>query len=72
MNIRHLTRLPNTVSTKIENHSTTFRLWFMYCNFSPYSSDASGYARDGSGIASHVWTLDELVGLLGTPESVSA
>jgi hypothetical protein len=39
-------------------------LYFMYY-YSAYASDASRDASDGSGIADHVWSIDEIVGLPG-------
>ena len=71
MNVRRLTRLTNGFSKKIENHGHAIALHYMYYNFVRKHQTLTK-ARGGlhttpamaAGVADHVWTLEEVVGLL--------
>lgn len=75
MNIRRLTRLTNGFSKKIENHRHALALHYMYYNFCRKHQTLTK-ARGGlhttpamaAGVADHVWTLEEVVGLLEASE----
>ncbi len=77
MNVRRLTRLTNGFSKKIENHRHALALHYMYYNFCRKHQTLTK-ARGGlhttpamaAGVADHVWTLEEVVGLLGAREAV--
>ena len=68
MGMRRFTRLTNGFSKKVENHAASVALHFMYTNFArPHKSLANPYPRTpamAAGLADHVWTLEEVAGLL--------
>ena len=64
MNMRRFTRLTNAHSKKVENHRYALSLYFMYYNFARIHSTLRVTPAMQAGIADHVWTLDEIVGLL--------
>ena len=64
MSIRRFTRLTNAFSKKVENHAAAVALWFMYYNFCRIHQTLRVTPAMEAGISNHVWTLDELVGLL--------
>jgi IS1 family transposase len=64
MSIRRFTRLTNAFSKKVENHAAAVALWFMYYNFCRVHQTLRVTPAMEAGIANHIWTLDELVGLL--------
>jgi hypothetical protein len=70
MGMRRFTRLTNAFSKKIENLDAAVSLHFMHYNFArPHQTlkQANGYRRTpamAAGIADHVWTVEEIVGLL--------
>ena len=68
MNMRRFTRLTNAFSKKLENLEYTLALHYMYYNFArPHKSLANPYPTTpamAAGIANHIWTIDEIVGLM--------
>ena len=68
MNMRRFTRLTNAFSKKIENLSSAVSLHYIVYNFArPHSALANPYPRTpamAAGVADHVWTLQEVAGLL--------
>ncbi len=68
MSMRRFTRLTNAFSKKVENHRAAVALHFMYCNFArPHRSLANPYQRTpamAAGISDHIWTCEEIAGLL--------
>jgi hypothetical protein len=65
MGMRRFTRLTNGFSKKIENHIASIVLHYMHYNFCRiHSSGLAGYSSIGAGISDHLWTLEELIGLL--------
>lgn len=68
MSMRRFTRLTNGFSKKIENHMYALALYFMYYNFArPHKSLANPYPRTpamASGIANHIWTVEEIISLV--------
>lgn len=68
MGMRRFTRLTNGFSKKVENHTAAIALHFMYVNFArPHKALANPYARTpamAAGLADHVWTCEEIAGLL--------
>jgi IS1 family transposase len=80
MGMRRFTRLTNAFSKKVENLAHAVSLHYMYYNFGrPHQSLALENPNGGprikrtpamaAGIADHVWTLSEIVGLLDVSES---
>lgn len=67
--MRRFTRLTNGFSKKAENLAAAVGLHFMHYNFArPHKSLASPYPRTpamAAGVTDHVWSVDEIVGLLG-------
>ncbi len=70
MSIRRFTRLTNAFSKKIENHAAAVAIWFMYYNFCRVHSTLRVTPAMESEISNHVWTIEELCGLL--PKQVSS
>ena len=68
MSMRRFTRLTNAFSKKLENHTYALALYFMHYNFvRPHASLANPYPRTpamASGIANHIWTVEEIVKLV--------
>jgi len=74
MCIRRFTRLTNAFSKKLENHVLALALYFMHYNFCrPHKTLANPYPRTpamASGIANHIWTVEEIVSLTWTIKHV--
>jgi len=64
MSMRRFTRLTNGFSKKVENHEAAVALHFMYYNFARVHMSLRVTPAMEAGIADHVWTLQEIVGLL--------
>ncbi|MGH7667203.1 MAG: IS1 family transposase [Candidatus Dormibacteria bacterium] len=68
MGMRRFTRLTNGFSKKAENLAAAVSLHFMHYNFArPHSSLANPYPRTpamAAGVTDHVWSVEEIVGLL--------
>jgi IS1 family transposase len=62
--MRRFTRLTNGFSKKIENHGHAVALHIMYYNFVRVHKTLRVTPAMEAGIADHVWTMEELVGLL--------
>jgi IS1 family transposase len=72
MGIRRFTRLTNGFSKKIENHSAAVALWFAYYNFCRVHSSIRVTPAMEAKITNHVWTIEELVGLLQCENSTTS
>jgi IS1 family transposase len=64
MSIRRFTRLTNAFSKKIENHAAMVSLYFMFYNFGRVHQTLRVTPAMEAGIADHVWSIEEIVGLL--------
>jgi IS1 family transposase len=64
MGMRRFTRLTNAFSKKVENHMAAVALHFVYYNFCRVHQTLKTTPAMASGLADHVWTIEELVGLL--------
>ena len=64
MSMRRFTRLTNAFSKKLENHAAMVALFFMYYNFGRVHQTLRVTPAMESGIAQHVWSIDEIVELL--------
>jgi hypothetical protein len=69
MGMRRFTRLTNAFSTKVENHRHMVALFFLYYNFCRVHSTLRVTPAMESGLSDHVWTIEELCGLLPQPIS---
>ena len=65
MSMRRFTRLTNAFSKKLENHAAMVSLYFMYYNFGRVHQTLRVTPAMEAGIANHVWSIEEIVGLLG-------
>lgn len=74
MSIRRFTRLTNGHSKKLENHTAAVSLHFFFYNFCRPNSALGKKVTPAmaAGVSDHVWTLDELIGLLEDAERVPA
>ena len=64
MSMRRFTRLTNAFSKKVENHAAAVALYFMYYNFARIHQTLRVTPAMEAGIADHVWSIEEIVGLL--------
>ena len=64
MSMRRYTRLTNAHSKKIENHIHAFAMFTMFYNFCRIHSSLRVTPAMASGVSDHVWSLEEIVGLL--------
>ena len=61
MGMRRMTRLTNAFSKKWENLQAAYSLWFAYYNFCRRHQTLRVTPAMETGIADHVWTLEELI-----------
>jgi IS1 family transposase len=64
MSMRRFTRLTNAFSKKIENHAYSVALHFMHYNFCRIHKTLRVTPAMEAGLSDHVWSLEELAGLL--------
>jgi IS1 family transposase len=64
MGMRRFTRLTNGFSKKIENHFYAVAIHFMHYNFCRVHKTLRVTPAMEAGIADHVWTIEELLGML--------
>jgi IS1 family transposase len=64
MHMRRFTRLTNAFSKKVENHVAAIALHYMHYNFCRVHKTIRVTPAMEAGIADHVWTVEELAGLL--------
>ena len=64
MGMRRFTRLTNGFSKKLENHGHQVALYFMHYNFCRVHKTLRVTPAMEAGLTDHVWTLEELCGLL--------
>ncbi len=72
MHMRRFTRLTNASSKKLENHTAAIALHFMFYNFCRVHKTLRVTPAMEAGLAAHVWSLEEIVGLLGAAEKKAA
>jgi|SRR5208283_2865015 len=65
MSNRRFTRLTNAFSKKLENHAASVAVFVMYYNFCRIHQTLRVTPAMAAGVADHVWSLEELVSLLG-------
>jgi IS1 family transposase len=66
MSMRRFTRLTNAFSKKLANHADAIALYFMYYNFCRVHQTLRVTPAMEAGLSNHVWTVEELVGLLNS------
>jgi hypothetical protein len=68
MSMRRFTRLTNAFSKKVENHAAAVGLYLMWYNFGRVHRALKTTRAVKAGIADHVWSADEVIGLLKAVE----
>jgi IS1 family transposase len=68
MSMRRFTRLTNAHSKKIENHAHSVAIHYMHYNFARVHQTLRVTPAMEAGISDHVWSMEEIVGLLDTME----
>ena len=71
MSIRRFTRLTNGFSKKLENHGHHMALYFLYYNFCRVHKTLRVTPAMEAGISDHVWSIEEMCGLLPEQESAA-
>jgi len=64
MGMRRFTRLTNAFSKKIANHENAVALHFLYYNFARVHQTLRVTPAMAAGIADHIWSVEEIAGLL--------
>lgn len=64
MSMRRFTRLTNGFSKKVENHEHMLALHYMYYNFARIHQSLRVTPAMEAGVSEHVWSIEEIVGLL--------
>jgi IS1 family transposase len=64
MSMRRFARLTNAFSKKIDNHIAALSLYFMYYNFCRVHQTLRVTPAMEAGLSDHVWSVEEIVGLL--------
>lgn len=64
MGMRRFTRLTNGFSKKVENHAAAVSLHMMHYNFVRKHQTLGTSPAVAAGIADHIWSIDEIIGLL--------
>ena len=72
MGMRRVTRLTNGFSKKVTNHEAAVALHFMHYNFCRVHQTLRVTPAMEAGIAAHVWSISEIVGLLDSAEKKAA
>jgi IS1 family transposase len=67
MHMRRFTRLTNGFSKKVENHAHSVALHYMFYNFCRIHQTLKVTPAMEAKLADHVWSLEELCGLLPKP-----
>jgi hypothetical protein len=67
MSMRRFTRLTNAFSKKLKNHLATAAVYFMYYNFGRIHQTLRVTPAMEAGVADHVWSYDEIIGLMPKP-----
>jgi IS1 family transposase len=69
MSCRRFTRLTNAFGKKIENHEAAVSLHYAYYNWCRIRQTLRVTPAMEAGLTDHVWTLEELVGILAQDEA---
>jgi IS1 family transposase len=71
MGMRRFTRLTNAFSKKVENLAAAVSLHFFHYNFCRVHKTLGTTPTVAAGVTDHVWTLEEMIGLLEEAERTS-
>jgi IS1 family transposase len=72
MGMRRFTRLTNGFSKKLENHAAAVALHYMHYNFARVHKTLRVTPAMEAGLATHVWSIDEIVALSDRRSGVAA
>ena len=72
MSMKRFARLGNGFSKKLENHAAAVALHFMHYNFARIHRTLRITPAMAAGVSDHVWSLEELVGLLDAADKKAA
>lgn len=72
MSMRRFTRLTNAFSKKLENHAAAVALHYMHYNFARAHKTLRVTPAMEANLSDHVWSLEEIVGLLDAAEKKAA
>ncbi len=72
MGMRRFTRLTNAFSKKVENHEHAIALHFMHYNFCRIHQTLRVTPAMAAGVSKHVWSLEDVIGLLGKEQQSAA
>ena len=64
MSMKRFARLSNGFSRKLENHSATVALYFMYYNFARIHQTLRTTPAQAAGVTEKLWDIEDIVGLL--------
>lgn len=70
--MRRFTRLTNTFSKRVENHMASIALHFAHYNFCRVNQALRVTPAMEARLIDHIWSLEELVGLLDRRSAVAA
>jgi len=65
MGMRRFTRLTNGFSKKLANHEAAIALYFVHYNFARVHQTLRVTPAMEAGLSDHVWSIAEIIGLLG-------
>jgi hypothetical protein len=72
MQMRRFTRLTNGFSQKQANHAHAVAIHFLHYNFARIHKTLRIAPAAASGLTDHVWSMDEVIGLLDAAEKKAA
>jgi hypothetical protein len=72
MSMRRFTRLTNAFSKKLENHAAAVAPHYMHYNFARIHKTLRVTPATAAGVSDHVWSIEEIVGLLDAVETRAA
>jgi IS1 family transposase len=72
MSMRRFTRLTNGHSKKVENHEHALAIHYVHYNFARPQRALGGTPAMAAGLADHVWSVEEIIGLLEAAETKAA
>ncbi len=71
MSMRRFTRLTNGLSKKVDNHAASVALYMMFYNFGRKHTTLGTAPAVKAGIADHIWSVEEIIGLIEKSEPKS-
>jgi hypothetical protein len=63
--MRRFTRLTDGFSKKLQNHEHAIALHYLHYNFARVHQTLRVTPAMEAGVASHVWSIDDIIALLG-------